>query len=94
MRPPSAGFPPRRQGREALGRVSSGAVKIVVDWDLCQGHGTCVTEAPGIFRLDADGNLVVVDENPPEGRRREVEGAVRHCPSYALRLEDDAPAGG
>ena len=63
-------------------------MKIVVDWDICQGHGTCVTEAPGVFELDADGNLVVLVESPPEERRAEVENAVRHCPTYALRLED------
>lgn len=82
------GSAPDRPGRSRRGPLSSGAVKIVVDWDLCQGHGTCVSEAPGIFRLDAQGSLVVVDDSPPEERRSELENAVRRCPSYALRLED------
>ena len=64
-------------------------MKIEVDWDLCQGHGTCVTEAPEVFRLDADGNLVVLDENPPEEQRKNATNAVRFCPTYALRLEED-----
>jgi ferredoxin len=65
-------------------------MKIRVDWDLCQGHGTCVAEAPGVFELDANGNLVVLLEEPPEEHHERVRTAVRFCPSYALSLEDDA----
>lgn len=64
-------------------------MKIVVDWDLCQGHGTCVGEAPAVFVLDGEGNLVVLDETPPEEQRQRVANAVRFCPSYALKLEEE-----
>jgi sterol 14-demethylase len=58
-----------------------------VDWDLCQGHGTCVAEAPEVFALDGKGNLVVLLESPPSEQLQRVENAVRFCPSYALALE-------
>ena len=38
-------------------------MRIVVDLDLCQGHGVCESEAPGIFEL-GKGHTVTVLENP------------------------------
>jgi ferredoxin len=64
-------------------------MKVIVDRDLCQGHGVCESEAPGVFSLAKDGELTIVDPNPPEDRRREVLQAVRYCPTGALRIEED-----
>ena len=63
-------------------------MKIRVDKDLCQGHGVCVTEAPAVFALDADKQLIVLDESPDESQREVVRKAVKYCPTRALRLED------
>jgi ferredoxin len=65
-------------------------VKIVVDFDLCQGHGVCAEEAPRVFAVDAaESKVVVLDLTPPEALRAEVEAAVRYCPTRALRLVED-----
>ncbi len=64
-------------------------MKILVDWDLCQGHGTCVTEAAEVFQLNSKGDLEVLQESPPEELRAKVKAAVRLCPSYALSLLED-----
>jgi ferredoxin len=64
-------------------------VKIVVDRGLCQGHGVCESEAPGVFAVDKASVLQVLDASPPEDRRPEVEAAVRFCPTHALRIEED-----
>ena len=67
-------------------------MKIRVDWDLCQGHGTCVSEAPEVFALDGDGSLVVKRETPPAEQHERVRNAVRFCPAYALSLLEDESA--
>jgi ferredoxin len=64
-------------------------MRVVVDRGLCQGHGVCESEAPGVFSVSRQGVLTVLDESPSEGRRAEVEQAVRYCPTGALRIETE-----
>ena len=62
-------------------------MRVKVDRDLCQGHGTCCNEAPEVFELDARGELRVIQEEPPEALREQVKRAVKYCPTHALGLE-------
>ena len=64
-------------------------MKIIVDRDLCQGHGVCESEAPDVFSVSKQGILTVVDESPAEPLRASVEQAVAFCPTKALRIEED-----
>jgi ferredoxin len=65
-------------------------MKIVVDLDLCQGHGVCVEEAPALFELDATtSKVVVLEANPPEEQRAKLAAAVKYCPTRALRLVEE-----
>ena len=63
--------------------------RIVVDRDLCQGHGVCESEAPEVFSVAKDGELTVLDPAPPEALRSKAEAAVRYCPTHALSIVDD-----
>ncbi len=64
-------------------------MRVVVDRDLCQGHGTCKAEAPEVFDVDADESTVVLlQEEPPEELREKVALAVKYCPTMALSIED------
>jgi ferredoxin len=63
-------------------------MKVVLDMSLCEDNGICVGAAPGIFELDDDGRLRVLDDSPPEELRRSLEEAVLFCPVQALRLEE------
>ena len=63
-------------------------MKIVIDWDLCQGHGVCEGEAESVFKVDEEGNLTVLMEEPPESLSGEVEQAVLYCPQRAITLVD------
>jgi ferredoxin len=63
-------------------------MKIKVDADLCQGHGVCVSEAPEVFQLEADGPVTVLSLEPPEALRAKVQDALRYCPTGAISLED------
>ena len=60
-----------------------------MDADLCQGHGVCESEAPGIFSVPRSGPVEVIDGRPPEARRPEVLAAVRYCPTSAISIEED-----
>jgi sterol 14-demethylase len=63
---------------------------VVVDRDLCQGHGVCAGEAPELFRVDAKtGELVVLRESVPAQLRAKLDAAVRHCPTRALSLREE-----
>jgi len=64
-------------------------MRIVVDTDLCQGHGVCESEAPGVFEVGKDHQVVVVDPSPSPERSAELQAAVRFCPTHALSLVDD-----
>jgi ferredoxin len=64
-------------------------MRIVVDRDLCQGHGVCEIEAPDVFSVSKDGVLTVLQETPPDRERRAVEAAVKYCPTHALTIVED-----
>jgi ferredoxin len=63
-------------------------MKIVIDWDLCQGHANCAGDAPEVFAVDDAGKLQVLIEEPPAELRPKVELAVRYCPTGAIRIQD------
>ena len=64
-------------------------VRIVVDADLCQGHGVCESEAPDLFEVDRDRKVRVLDETPEDSQRRALELAVKYCPTHALSIVED-----
>ena len=64
-------------------------LRIVVDMDLCQGHGVCESEAPDLFEVDRDRKVAVLDETPDESQRTALELAVKYCPTHALSIVED-----
>lgn len=63
--------------------------RIVVDRDLCQGHGVCESEAPDLFAVTRENSVDVLDDQPDESLRVAVELAVKYCPTHALKIVDD-----
>ena len=66
-----------------------GAFRIVVDPDLCQGHGVCEGEAPELFEVGRDMSVTVLDDHPGDAHRKAAELAVTYCPTHALSIVDD-----
>jgi ferredoxin len=64
-------------------------MRVVVDIDLCQGHGVCESEAPEVFAVGRDHQVEVLHPSPPDDQRSAVEAAVRFCPTHALSIADD-----
>jgi ferredoxin len=63
-------------------------MKVVIDWDLCQGHANCTGDAPEVFQLDEDGKLLLLNEFPDPSLRAGVEDAVKYCPSRAISIQE------
>ena len=65
-------------------------MKVVADFDLCQGHQMCQGEAPDVFGFDEDADTVtLLDKHPDDFLRPQVEAAVRYCPAMALSIEEN-----
>ncbi len=55
--------------------------------DRCISAGHCVVAAEDIFgQDDADGVVLLLDENPPVARYRAVKEAERKCPTAAIEV--------
>ena len=63
-----------------------GNYRIEVDLDLCQGHAMCELEAPEYFRVPKRGEVEILDSEPPESARLDIERAVQSCPTRALTI--------
>ena len=62
-------------------------MKIIADYDRCEGHGLCVDQAPDVFDLDDEGDLVhhFDDRDVPSALEDAALRAVDSCPVAALR---------
>jgi ferredoxin len=65
--------------------VGQSTLEVVVDRDICEGHGQCEFAAPDVFTIDDEGAVQYV-EHPPEAARSGVTNAVRLCPVQAIRI--------
>src|ERR1700743_2485131 len=77
----AAGTRPPRSGGEMGYRVEA-------DLDLCQGHAMCELEAPDYFRVPKRGKGEIVDAEPPDDAREEIDRAVEMCPTQALFIKE------
>ena len=62
-------------------------MRIVADYGRCEGHGLCAEQAPAIFDLDDEGDLVhhFEDQDLPGDLDADGQRAVDSCPVAALR---------
>ncbi|MFI5540951.1 ferredoxin [Nocardia sp. NPDC051900] len=62
-------------------------MKISVDYLRCEGHGLCVEQAPAVFGLDDDAELIYRFEGTdvPGEYVTVARAAIDSCPVAALR---------
>jgi len=65
----------------------SSGFEIIIDRELCQGHATCMTEAPELFQADNAGNLTVLQACPREDLLEKALLAEKYCPTKAIKIE-------
>ena len=63
-------------------------MKILIDYDLCEGNAVCMKVAPEVFVVGDDDRARLIDPDPSEDLRAKVDAAVRRCPRQALRIEE------
>jgi ferredoxin len=62
-------------------------MKVVADLSACQGYVCCIMAAPEVFDVDADsGKVALLQAEPDDHLRAQVEEAVRTCPAGALKI--------
>jgi ferredoxin len=61
-------------------------VKVEIDSSRCQGHGSCVLTCSEVFIFDESGYGEVVDPDPPERLRPDLDVAVANCPENAISV--------
>ncbi len=65
-----------------------GCYRVEFDADLCQGHAMCELEAPDVFNVPKRGTVEIIDPEPPDEMRDDVERAVEMCPTQAIFIKD------
>ena len=63
------------------------ALKVVVDFDLCEANARCMKVCPEVFKVDDDDFLHILIDNPPNSMRAKLEEAARVCPRQAITIE-------
>jgi ferredoxin len=76
-----------RTGRERTWGKAT-AMRVVVDFDLCESNALCMEAAPEVFEVRDDDFLYVLQEEPGEELRSKVEEAVARCPKQAISITD------
>jgi ferredoxin len=62
-------------------------MKVRVDRDLCRGLGNCLVLAPAVFRLDAAGKAVVLENQAVDDSL--LFEAAESCSENAIILQDN-----
>lgn len=62
-------------------------MKVSVDFDVCRSSAECMKTCPEVFEVREDGYLYILDEEPPESLRSQVEQAAAGCPTGAITIE-------
>jgi ferredoxin len=70
-------------------RASQGiAMRIEVDWGLCESNGVCMGINPEVFQLGDDDMLTVLQPEVTPEIESDVREAVRQCPRQAISITD------
>ncbi|OBI83082.1 ferredoxin [Mycobacterium sp. 1245805.9] len=60
--------------------------RVIVDPDLCTGHGRCYTLAPDVFDADEVGHCVVRVEEVSGELEAQAKTGEQNCPEQAITL--------
>jgi ferredoxin len=63
-------------------------MKVVIDSEMCTGHGRCYSLAPQVFAADDEGHSTLVQQDTPDSLRDKALIGVQNCPERAISIED------
>lgn len=64
-------------------------IEIRVDRTVCQGYGNCALAAPGVFDVDDEGLVTLLEKQVSDDRLAAVRQAVYDCPTDAISVAAD-----
>jgi ferredoxin len=62
--------------------------RIVVDAQLCEGHGLCLTSAPAVFEMRSDERAYVAATEITSTLLPGVREAAQMCPTQAISVDE------
>ena len=64
-------------------------MKVVVDAEVCTGHGRCYVLAPDVFGTDDYGHCVVLHDDVDDGSDLAAQAriGVENCPERAITVD-------
>jgi ferredoxin len=63
-------------------------VKVVIDEELCHGHGRCYMLAPEVFDAADRGHGLVLVDSPPADLEAKARLAAANCPEHAITVTE------
>jgi ferredoxin len=66
--------------------VTKGSTRVYIDPNRCIANAKCTTAAPGIFVLDEETGVAVI-ENADEATIEQLFAGARACPTQAIIIE-------
>ena len=63
-------------------------MKVVIDSEMCTGHGRCYSLAPQVFAADDEGHSTLVQQDTPDSLLDKALIGVQNCPERAISIED------
>lgn len=63
--------------------------KVQVDFGLCESNGVCMGIIPGVFHLDDEDYLHVLNDEVTPDNEHDISEAVRQCPRQAISIVED-----
>lgn len=64
-------------------------MRVIIDEELCTGHGRCYSLCADVFDSDEVGHGVVLVDLVEGDLLRSAESAMSNCPERAIRLVDE-----
>jgi ferredoxin len=63
------------------------AMKVEVDYNLCESNGLCMQTLPEVFEVRDDDFLYLLTEDIRPDQEAAAEQAARICPRQAIKLK-------
>jgi ferredoxin len=60
--------------------------RLLIDEDMCHGHGRCYAVSPDLFNSDDEGFGVVVGSEITDADRESADRAMSNCPEQAISI--------
>ncbi len=63
-------------------------MRIIVDHDICTGHGRCASVAPSVYSLDDSGFSAITELEVGPDDETAARAGANNCPERAITIVD------